>query len=224
MHFTSFGKMKHNVCVTLAALLLIVTAVSGSLDIQERDLGGIGTLFINNKQTLLNHKQNILGHKQNILNIFKATTTSTSAPSTNLAAVSANEEQATTAAAPAISGAMTSTSSSLSTIDSLSWGNVANVENATPSTLADPTSSTSAPITSSTINPPVASVRDNLPDYPVQSSFYPQLPLQYVLIPIPYFTLPYQDPPPSLYHPQHYQNPSTLYPIPYQYLKGFITK
>uniref|UniRef100_A0A1A9V474 Uncharacterized protein n=1 Tax=Glossina austeni TaxID=7395 RepID=A0A1A9V474_GLOAU len=206
--------MKHNVCVTFLAALLI-TEISGSRDIQERDLGGIGTLFANNKQTLLNHKQNILEHKQNILNIFKATTTSTSAPSTNLAAVSANEGQAATTAAPSISGA-----TSTPTDSSLSSGNVNNAATATatatPSTLADPASSTSAPITPSTINPPAASVRDNLPDYPAQSSFYPQLPLHYILIPIPY--LPYQDPPASLYHPQHFQNPSTLYPLPYQYI------
>uniref|UniRef100_A0A1A9ZS42 Uncharacterized protein n=1 Tax=Glossina pallidipes TaxID=7398 RepID=A0A1A9ZS42_GLOPL len=208
--------MKHNVCVILLAALL-VTEISGSLDIQERDLGGIGTLFANNKQTLLNHKQNILGHKQNILNIFKATSTSTSAPSTNIAAASANEGQAATTAAPSISGA-----TSTPTGSSLLSGNVNNAENATPSTLADPASSTSAPITSSTMNPPAASVRDNLPDYPAQSSFYPQLPLQYILIPIPY--LPYQDPPASLYHPQHYQNPSTLYPVPYQYVYRFIPK
>lgn len=180
-------------------------------------MGSIGTLFVNNKQTLLNHKQNILGHKQNILNIFKATTTSTSAPSTNVAAVSANEGQAATTATPSISGA-----TSTPTGSSPASGNVNNAENATPSTLADPASSTSAPITSSTIDPPAASVRDNFPDYPAQSSFYPQLPLQYILIPIAY--LPYQDPPASSYHPQHYQNPSTLYPIPYQYVYRFVPK
>uniref|UniRef100_A0A1A9WLH9 DUF4794 domain-containing protein n=1 Tax=Glossina brevipalpis TaxID=37001 RepID=A0A1A9WLH9_9MUSC len=217
MHLLSFVTMKHNVCVILTALLMPLIATS-SLG-QERDLGSIGAIFANNKQILLNHKQNILEHKQNILNIFKVTTTSTSAPNTNVSAVSPNEDQAATTDAPNISSTLTSVASS--TMNPSSTANIASIGDTTPTTLANPTSSTSAPVSSGTIDPPAVSVRDNLPDYPPQPNFYPQLPFQYVLIPIAY--LPYQDPP-SSYHPQHYQNPLNFYPTPYQYVYRLIPK